>query len=198
MPTPVTLTTQRLILRPWRESDLEPYAAMNADPEVMRHFPSILDRAASDASAARIQRFMDEHGWGLWAVEVKGGTPFIGFIGLQSPPFEAHFTPAVEVGWRLAKEHWGHGYAPEGAAAALDYAFGPTTLDKPGLDKLGLGEVVSMTIGPNERSRRVMQKLGMIRDPADDFDHPKLPDWDLRRHVLYRITRDQWVQATPG
>jgi RimJ/RimL family protein N-acetyltransferase len=179
---PITLSTERLILRPWRESDLEPFAAMNADPEVMRFFPRTLDRAGSDALAARISGFLDEHGWGLWAAEVKDGAAFIGFIGLQPPAFEAHFTPAVEVGWRLDRRHWGRGYAPEGAAAALDHAFGP----------LGLGEVVSMTIPANLPSQRVMQKLGLTRDPADDFDHPNLPDWEHRRHVLYRIRRETW------
>jgi RimJ/RimL family protein N-acetyltransferase len=177
-----TLTTERLILRQWRESDLEPFAAMNADPEVMRFFPRRLDREQSDAMAHRLSLFLDEHGWGLWAVEVPDLAPFIGFIGLSPPPFEAHFTPAVEVGWRLDKAYWGRGYAPEGARAALDYAFGA----------LGLDEVVSMTIAPNEPSQRVMRKLGLTRDPADDFDHPNLPDWEHQRHVLYRITRASW------
>lgn len=178
-----TLTTERLILRPWRESDLEPFAAMNADPEVMRFFPRRLDREQSDAMAHRLSQFLDENGWGLWAVEVPDVAPFIGFIGLAPPPFEAHFTPAVEVGWRLDKAYWGRGYAPEGARAVLDYAFGT----------LGLDEVVSMTIAPNEPSQRVMRKLGLTRDPADDFDHPNLPDWHHQRHVLYRITRASWA-----
>ncbi|HEY8302912.1 MAG TPA: GNAT family N-acetyltransferase [Jatrophihabitans sp.] len=180
------LTTERLILRPWRDSDLEPFAALNADPEVMRFFPRRLDRAASDVMAQRISRSIAEHGWGLWAVEVKDGAPFIGFVGLQSPAFDAHFTPAVEVGWRLDSNHWGRGYAPEGAAAALDHAFGPLELD----------EVVSMTIPANLPSQRVMQKLGLTRDPADDFDHPNLPDWEHRRHVLYRIRRDDWPRRS--
>jgi 3-dehydroquinate dehydratase / shikimate dehydrogenase len=177
--TPTTLTTDRLILRQWRESDLEPFAAMNADPEVMRFFPRRLDREASDAMAHRLSLRIDEQGWGLWAVEVPGVAPFIGFIGLAPIPFAAHFTPAIEVGWRLDKSAWGHGYAPEGARAALDFAF----------DRVGLDEVVSMTIPANLPSQRVMQKLGMTRDPADDFDHPHLPDWEHSRHVLYRIRR---------
>lgn len=177
---PVELRTERLLLRQWRESDLEPFAALNADPEVMRHFPAPLDRAASDAFAQRIRTHLDETGWGLWAVEVVDGDPFIGFVGLAAQTFPAHFTPAVEVGWRLAREHWGHGYAPEAARAALDFAFGP----------LGLDEVVSMTTPGNVNSQRVMQKLGLTRDPADDFDNPRLPvGHPLRRHILYRIRR---------
>lgn len=176
---PTILTTDRLILRQWREDDLEPFAAMNADPEVMRFFPRRLDREASDAMAHRLSLMIDEQGWGLWAVEVAGVAPFIGFIGLAPVPFSAHFTPAVEVGWRLDKAYWGRGYAPEGARAALDHAF----------TRIGLDEVVSMTIPANRASQRVMQKLGMTRDPADDFDHPALPDWEHRRHVLYRLRR---------
>jgi 3-dehydroquinate dehydratase / shikimate dehydrogenase len=180
-----TLTTERLILRPWRESDLEPFAALNADPQVMRFFPRRLDREASDLMARRLAAHIDEAGWGLWAAEVKDVAPFIGFIGLQAIPFEAPFGPAVEVGWRLAQPYWGRGYAPEGARAALEYAFGTLELD----------EVVSMTIPANLPSQRVMQKLGLTRNPSDDFDHPKLPDWEHRRHVLYRISRRQWAAA---
>jgi ribosomal-protein-alanine N-acetyltransferase len=179
------LRTDRLLLRQWRESDLEPFAAMNADPDVMRFFPRRLDRAGSDAMAQRIERHLAEVGWGLWAVEVIDEAPFIGFIGLAPVSFDAHFTPAVEVGWRLAKAHWGRGYAPEGARAALDYAFGP----------LGLDEVVSMTIPVNLPSQRVMAKLGMTRDPAADWDHPNLPDWEHRRHVLYRLRRADWNRS---
>lgn len=182
MTTPTTLSTERLVLRQWRDDDLEPFAAMNADPEVMRFFPRSLDREGSDAVAQRLSRFIEANGWGLWAVEVPGVAPFIGFIGLQPIPFEAHFTPAVEVGWRLASDQWGRGYAPEGARAALDFAFGTLDLD----------QVVSMTIAPNEPSQRVMVKLGLTRDPADDFDHPNLTDWEHRRHVLYRIRRADW------
>jgi RimJ/RimL family protein N-acetyltransferase len=179
------LKTERLVLRQWTAADREPFAALNADPEVMRHFVAPIGRADSDAAAAGIEAHIDQYGWGLWAAEVVGGASFIGFIGLWRPTFEAHFTPAVEVGWRLAKEHWGHGYAPEGAAAALDYAFGP----------LGLDEVVSMTAVGNDKSRRVMEKLGMTHDPADDFDHPRVPEGPLRRHVLYRIGRERWREG---
>ncbi len=180
--TAATLTTARLVLRPWRDEDLEPFAALNADPVVTRFFPRTLDRGASDAMATRIRARLEENGYGLWAAEVPGVAPFIGFIGLQWVPFETAFTPALEVGWRLAQQYWGRGYAPEGAAAALDHAFGP----------LGMDEVVSMTIPDNLPSQRVMQKLGMSRDPADDFDHPNLPDWEHRRHVLYRLRREDW------
>jgi RimJ/RimL family protein N-acetyltransferase len=173
-----TIRTIRLILRRWRDEDLAPYAALNADPRVMEHFPSVLSREESDAQAARIRKHLDDHGFGLWAVEVAGGAPFIGFIGLQHVPFEAAFTPAVEVGWRLAFDAWGHGYATEGARAALEYGFGA----------LGLRQIVSMTVSSNERSWRVMERLGMKRAHGEDFDHPRLPEGHpLRRHILYRV-----------
>jgi ribosomal-protein-alanine N-acetyltransferase len=175
---PVVLRTERLVLRPWRDQDLAPCAALNADAEVRAHFPSTLTRAQSDAQVARMRAELERDGFGLWAVEVIGGEPFIGFIGLSRPAFEAHFTPCVEIGWRLARASWGRGYATEGARAALQFAFA----------RLGLSEVVSMTVPDNQRSRRVMEKLGMRHDPADDFDHPSLPpDSPLRRHVLYRV-----------
>lgn len=183
-----TLRTERLLLRRWRDEDRAPFAAMNADPEVMRFFPSPQDRATSDALVDRADASFEERGFGLWAVEVPGVAPFAGFIGLWTPAFDAHFTPAVEVGWRLAAWSWGRGYAPEGAAASLAFAFGT----------LGLDEVVSMTTEANLPSRRVMEKIGMTRDPADDFDHPTYPDWEGRRHVLYRITADRWRSATAG
>jgi ribosomal-protein-alanine N-acetyltransferase len=180
------LRTERLILRRWQEQDLEPFAALNADPEVMHHFPSTLTRPESDAMVERIEKQFDERGYGLWAVEVVGDAPFIGFIGLAYQSFPAHFTPAVEVGWRLAKAHWGNGYAPEGARAALDFAF----------DVLGLDEVVSMTTVANDKSRRVMEKIGMTCDPADDFDHPNVTNERIRPHVLYRI--DKVSRSAPG
>ena len=173
-----TLRTARLILRPWRDEDLAPFAALNADPAVMEHFPAPLSRAESDAFAAQVRREMDERGFGLWAVEAPGVAPFAGFTGLAVPRFDAHFTPCVEIGWRLAREHWGRGYAPEAARVALAHGFGP----------LGLDEVVSFTAAGNLRSRRVMEKLGMTHAPGDDFEHPNLPPGHrLRRHVLYRI-----------
>jgi ribosomal-protein-alanine N-acetyltransferase len=177
--------TDRLVLRGWREDDREPFAALNADPEVMRHFPAPLSRTESDALAARVGEHLDREGWGLWAVEVVGAGPggrgrFAGFTGLAVPGFAAPFGPAVEVGWRLARWAWGHGYATEAATAALAVGF----------DELGLDEIVSFTAVPNERSQAVMRRIGMTRDPAADFDHPRVPPGPLRRHVLYRIAAD--------
>jgi RimJ/RimL family protein N-acetyltransferase len=173
------LVTLRLRLRQWRTEDLEPFAALNADPEVMRYFPATLDRRQSDALAEREAIAIGSRGWGLWAVEVVDEAPFIGFVGLAEPSFQAHFTPAVEVGWRLAREHWGKGYATEAAREALRFGF----------DELGLEEIVSFTTVYNRPSRRVMERLGMSHDPADDFDHPNVPAGSpLRPHVLYRLT----------
>jgi RimJ/RimL family protein N-acetyltransferase len=174
------VATERLWLRPWKEADLPAFAALNADPRVMEFLPKVLSRAESDARAAQIVEHFHEHGFGLWAVEVKAGAGFIGFVGLNVPAFEAHFTPCVEVGWRLACEHWGRGYATEAARAALAFGF----------DTLGLSEIVALTVPANERSRRVMERLGMTRSPADDFEHPNLPSGHpLRPHVLYRLAR---------
>lgn len=172
------LRTDRLLLRPWREGDVEPFARMNADPVVMEHFPSMLTAEQTAAMIDRIELHIDAEGFGLWAVEVPGVAPFIGFVGLQRVPFEAHFTPAVEVGWRLDPAHWGHGYATEAALASLDLGFGPLELE----------EIVAMTTPGNLRSQRVMERIGMHRDPADDFDHPRLPEGHpLRRCILYRL-----------
>jgi RimJ/RimL family protein N-acetyltransferase len=176
------LRTERLLLRQWRDSDLEPFAELNADPEVMRYFPAPLRRERSDALADRERTAIAEKGWGMWAVEVVGGAPFTGFIGLAELRFDAHFTPAVEVGWRLAREHWGHGYATEAAQAAVEFGF----------EELGLDEIVALTTPANRRSRRVMEKLGMTHDPADDFEHPLVPaGHPIRPHVLYRLERGQ-------
>jgi RimJ/RimL family protein N-acetyltransferase len=173
----VTLATPRLRLRPWRESDFAPFAALNADPRVMEHFPSLPTREESDRSAQRIMARLDERGWGLWAVEVIGGEAFIGFTGLAVPTFEAHFTPCTEIGWRLAHPAWGHGYATEAARAALAFGFG----------ELGLQEIVSFTATSNKRSAAVMERLGMRRD--GEFDHPGIAAGSpVRRHVLYRIS----------
>ena len=177
------LRTPRLILRRWRDGDREPFAALNADPEVMEHFPAALTREQSDTAVDRIEDHFRRKGFGLWAVEVVDGAPFIGFTGLVTVPFFAPFTPAVEVGWRLAREHWGHGYATEAATEALRFAFEETRLR----------EIVSFTIPANVRSRRVMERLGMHHDPADDFDNPRIPArHPMSRHVLYRLTADQW------
>ncbi len=222
----MSLNTERLILRQWRDSDLTAFAQLNDDPVVMEFMPRRLNRDESDAFAARVRLDIESRGWGLWAVEVKGGTqpqdaaraegsaqaeravtmngpattrrdtapagattastretpgggvPFIGYVGLSVPAFDAHFTPCVEIGWRLAKEHWGHGYASEAAAASLRFAF----------EQLKLKQIVSFTVPLNRRSIRVMERIGMARDRAGDFEHPRLsPGHPLRRHVLYRI-----------
>jgi ribosomal-protein-alanine N-acetyltransferase len=174
------LETERLLLRRWRDEDLEPFAQMNADPEVRRHFVSTLDRRASQLFIERAEREFEECGLGIWAVEVRGQVPFIGFVGLSHVGFHAHFTPAVEIGWRLARPYWGHGYATEAARASLAFGF----------DRQELPEIVSFTVSGNTRSRAVMERLGMTRAPADDFDHPSIPEGHpLRRHVLYRLRR---------
>jgi ribosomal-protein-alanine N-acetyltransferase len=177
------LGTERLVLRRWREEDVEPLAALNADPVVMEHFPARLSRARTEELVAVIELLFEEHGYGLWALEVRETGAMIGFTGLVPVLFEAPFTPAVEVGWRLAREAWGHGYATEAAGAALDHGF----------DEAGLEEVVAITATTNERSMAVMRRLGMHRDPADDFDHPRIPaEHRLRRHVLYRLRAAEW------
>jgi len=176
------LTTERLILRPWREADREPFARINSDPAVMEFFPALLTPAESDALVDRVEAHFAAHGFGVWATELKSTGEFIGFVGLWRPSFEAHFTPCVEIGWRLAAAHWGKGLATEAAQAAIDYAF----------SEQGLNQIVSFTAIENARSRRVMEKIGMTRDPADDFDHPALPEGHrLRRHVLYRKCKEQ-------
>jgi RimJ/RimL family protein N-acetyltransferase len=177
---PQEVRTERLLLRRWRDADRAPFAAMNADPHVMEHFPAVFSREESDARVERICAHFDRHGYGLWAVEIAEVAPFAGFIGLSVPSFEAHFTPCVEIGWRLAAEYWGRGYATEGARAALAFGFA----------ELGLSEIVSFTVPANTRSRRVMERLGMTYDPGDDFDHPGVADGHpLKRHVLYRLRR---------
>ena len=168
------------MLREWRDEDLEPFAALNADSEVMWFMPKLLSR---DECATRIQNIRDhfrDHGFGLWAVEVRDVIPFIGFVGLSIPRFEMPFTPCVEIGWRLAREAWGQGFATEAARAAVAFGF----------DELGLQEIVSFTVPDNVRSRRVMERLGMTHDPAGDFEHPLLAEGHpLRKHVLYRLPR---------
>ena len=176
------LRTHRLYLRRWRTTDREPFATLNADAQVMEHFPAALSREESDALAAQIESHFQQHGFGLWAVEIVNIVPFAGFIGLSVPRFEAHFTPCVEIGWRLAAEYWGCGYATEGARTVLAFGF----------EQLCPAEIVSFTVPGNLRSRRVMEQLGMTRNPADDFDHPALPaGHPLRRHVLYRLARPE-------
>jgi RimJ/RimL family protein N-acetyltransferase len=177
------LSSARLQLRPWRDEDLPAFAALNADPEVMEYMPKCLAREESDALTARIREGLTRYGFGLWAVEVIGVSAFIGFTGLSVPSYETHFTPCVEIGWRLARKYWGFGYATEAARLAMDYGF----------RSVGLEEIVSFTFVGNVRSRRVMEKLGMARSPEDDFDHPRLEEsHPLRRHVLYRLNRAKW------
>jgi len=179
-----TIRTSRLILRPWNESDKPLFASLNADPRVMEYFPSVLSSLESDQLADKIQSGIDSNGWGPWAVELIDVDRFIGFIGLsQVTSFEAHFTPAVEIGWRLAFDYWGKGLATEGAKAALCYGF----------ETLKLPEIVAFTTKKNHRSRSVMEKMGMHRDSKDDFEHPQLIEGHpLRGHVLYRINSDEW------
>lgn len=177
------LVTERLVLRRWERSDLEPFAALNGDPETMRHFPAPLSREASDAMVRRIETGFDADGLGHFAVELVAAGRLAGAIGLSrvSPPLP--FAPAIEVGWRLDRRYWGHGYATEAARAVLRYGF----------DEKGFGEMVAFTAAVNEPSRAVMERLGMQRDPAEDFLQPGLPeDHRLQPHVLYRLSRRQW------
>lgn len=177
-----TLRTERLILRPWREEDLEPFAALNDDPKVMEYFPAHLSRAESDAMAERIRTHFERESFGLWAVEVPGVAPFIGFTGLQKPSF----MPVVEVGWRLAHEYWGAGYATEAARASLEWGFANLELD----------EIVAMVVPTNRRSQRVMEKLGMTRDPNADFDHPRIVEGSpVRRHWLFRLPKSRFFHS---
>ncbi len=169
--------TERLILRYWQPSDRDPFARINADPLVMEFFPKTLSREESDSLADRIEARLQTRGFGLCAVEVRESHAFAGFIGLSEPAFEAHFTPCIEIGWRLASDLWGLGFATEGAQAIVRYAF----------ETLLLKELVSFTAEANTRSLRVMEKLGMTRNSNDDFDHPGLLGHPLQRHVLYRL-----------
>lgn len=170
--------TSRLLLRPWRDADREAFARLNSDPEVMRHLPGVLDRTASDALVDAVEAHFESHGFGVWAIEVAAGAPFIGCVGLMHVGFAAHFTPTVEIAWRLSREAWGHGYATEAAREAC----------RIGLADLELPEIVAFTVPANTRSRAVMTRLGMNHDPNEDFDHPKLAEGDpLQRHVLYRL-----------
>jgi RimJ/RimL family protein N-acetyltransferase len=175
--TPV-LRTDRLLLRRWQFADRAPFAAINRDPAVMEHFPKLLNPVESNRIIDRVEAHFEQHGFGLWATELRGAGEFIGFIGLSIPRFEAPFMPCVEIGWRLASAYWGKGLATEGAKAVVCQAF----------EFLKLPELVSFTVPANTRSRRVMEKLGMTHDSSDDFDHPNLAlDHSFRRHVLYRL-----------
>jgi len=176
------LTGTRIILRQWRDDDAAPFAALNADPVVMEYFPATLSRAESDAVIERIHALFARFGYGLWALEIPGVTPFAGMVGIAHVGFDAPFTPATEIGWRLARAYWGKGYATEAAELALAYGF----------KNLQLPEIVSFTASGNLRSQAVMQRIGMTHDASDDFDHPRLAAGHrLRRHVLFRKKSDQ-------
>jgi len=182
MPEIIELETSRLRLRQWRESDRAPFAAMNADPGVMEFFLSPQSREASDASIAMWQSQLADQGWSNWAVELAGSGQFIGFTGLSVPRRILPFSPCVEIGWRLARAHWGKGYATEGARAAL----------RAGFERFGLEEIVSFTSIGNLRSRAVMERIGM-KNANRDFEHPGIPQGHvLRPHCLYRLSRGQW------
>ena len=184
-PTGPSLQTPRLLLRQWRAEDLQPFAAMSTDASVMEYLPSTLTRVESEAFVARARAHFVRYGFGLWAVEAPRVSDFIGYVGLAVPRFTAAFTPCVEVGWRLARPYWGFGYATEAARASLAFGFTAASLT----------EIVSFTTAANTRSRAVMERLGMSRDPAEDFDHPSLPEHHpLRPHVLYRLSRTTWLR----
>ena len=179
----IELDTSRLRLRQWRPSDREPFAALNADPLVMEFFPATQTRAASDASIDAWQSQFASQGWSNWALELRGSGDFIGFTGLSVPRRVLPFSPCVEVGWRLARAHWGRGYATEAARAALEAGF----------TRIGLAEIVSFTALGNLRSRAVMERIGM-RNSNQDFEHPGIPEGHaLRGHCLYRIRREEWA-----
>jgi RimJ/RimL family protein N-acetyltransferase len=185
------IETERLRLRPWQNQDLPVFAEMNADPGVRKFFPSLLSREESDASVAVFRKMCDQDGFGFLAAELRKTSAFIGLIGIQRMtfPLPTVAPPAVEIGWRLHPESWGKGLATEGARAVLRVAF----------EELQLLEVVAFTIPANLPSRRVMEKLGMTRDPQDDFDHPRVPSGHpFRRHVLYRIQKDTWATRSLG
>jgi RimJ/RimL family protein N-acetyltransferase len=183
MSTPIELETTRLRLRQWRPSDREPFAALNADPVVMAHFPTQLTREDSDALADRCERLIAERGWGAWATEIKATGEFIGYVGLHIPRDDLPLSPCVEILWRLARTHWGQGFATEAARGALRIGF----------EVLSLPDIVSFTVPANTRSRAVMERLGMQMDAAT-FEHPALPvGHALRTHVSYRLSRDRWT-----
>jgi RimJ/RimL family protein N-acetyltransferase len=184
LPCPAEIRTDRLILRRWREEDLPLYARLNADEHVMRFFPKTRSREESDTEARWLDERFDLDGFGPWAVEAPNVAPFIGFVGIWRIMRELPFTPAIEIGWRLDLPYWGRGYAVEAAKAALHDVFARTDLP----------EIVAYTARQNQPSRRVMEKLGMRYDEADDFDHPVVPEGHpLRRHVLYRLPRQAFA-----
>jgi ribosomal-protein-alanine N-acetyltransferase len=180
------LQTQRLRLRAWRDEDLPIFAAMNANGEVNRYLLGPLTRLQSDAVVGRFIQHFQHVGFGMWAVEAPSVASFIGAVGISIPSYTAPFTPCVEVGWRMAPEYWGHGFATEAAQAALEFGF----------RKVELPEIVALTVPQNARSRALVAKLGMTRAASDDFDHPLVPaGHPLQRHVLYRLRKEAWQQA---
>jgi RimJ/RimL family protein N-acetyltransferase len=177
------LATPRLRLRQWQDCDLAPFAALNADPTVMQHMPRCLERSESDTLAGRYRERIAERGWDLWALERRDDGSFVGALGLAVATFPARFTPCVEIAWRLARGQWGQGLATEAAGAVLRFGF----------QSLALEEVLAFTVPANRRSRALMERLGMRRDPGGDFEHPRLPEGHpLRPHVLYRLGRGDW------
>lgn len=174
------LATERLLLRRWRAGDEAPFAALNGDPEVMEHFPGVLSARESAALIARNEELLETLGYGLWAVELRASGVLIGAVGLIDVNIDLPLAPAVEIGWRIARGFWGRGLALEAATAARTHGF----------DTLGLAALVSYTAARNRRSRRLMERLGMSREPAEDFLHPLLDPGDpLAPHVLYRLER---------
>lgn len=188
MPDLIELETPRLLLRAWREEDKEPFARIGADPQVMEFFPSVLDRAESDAFIERVRAHFAEHGWGFWAVELRATGELVGFTGLRME-LGLPFSPGYEAGWRLARAHWGQGYASEAATACIDFAF----------RSLNAGEVVAVTALQNLRSQAVMRRIGMRCEPEREFDHPRVADGHaLKRHCLYAIQRADWLAQAKG
>lgn len=180
------IETERLILRKFTSADADAFAAMNADPQVMRYFPGVMSRADSDGFLARLMEMSEQSDVSLYALEMRDTGKMIGFTGLSRPTYETPFTPCVEIGWRLIPSAWGKGLACEAARASLVFGF---------VD-LGLAEIVSFTTVANQPSRKLMERLNMTRDPADDFDHPKLAnDHPLVRHVLYRLSLEEWLAS---
>lgn len=182
------IRTARLLLRRWTDADREPFATINADPAVVEHLLGPMTRERSDEFVDRIEAHWNEHGWGLWAIEVPGVAPFIGYVGLW--PADDLGAGMVEVGWRLARAAWGNGYATEAAREALRFGFAD----------VGLDEIVSFTVPQNLRSRAVMERIGLVRDPDGDFDHPRVDPAthpQLVRHVLYRLAREAWLRSRP-
>lgn len=180
----ITLMTERLKLRQWIQEDYPYFAKLNADTEVMEFYPSVLSETESNTMAIRIKSLIEENTWGFWAIELIETKQFIGFVGLNSPSYNLPITPCVEIGWRLAKEHWGKGYATEAGKATLKFAF----------EELDLGEVYSFASVDNQKSVAVMKRLG-LKNGNNNFEHPILPEGDpLKEHVLYRITQKRWRQ----